>query len=429
MVADSKFYDLLGVSPDVGDTELKKAYKMKAMQHHPDKNPDDPQAAHEKFQEIQNAYQTLLDPDTRAAYDNYGPDFNERRGGGGGYGPSPEDIFASMFGGGGGGHHHGHGGGGGFRQNRSTGEDTRVAYEVSLEDLYNGKKVMMNLERQGICGHCDGTGGKKHAKPKQCVKCQGKGHITVNRMLSGMMMAQSRAVCPSCEGAGSKIRDVDQCKKCKGVKTVKEKKKTSFTIEKGMQDGERIVLKEHGDQFPGVTTGDVVFILRLVPHPTFTLSGTCDLMTTITLTLSESLTGFSRIVLTHLDGRGISLTVPRGQVVNHGQTLRIENEGMWQPGGEKLGRKGTLWVKCEVEKLSEDWAKSIDLDALEKLLPPKRKNVEPLPTTVDEVSFKPDDHPPKPRQQQNYDHGEYEDEEDDDEYYEGGGGQPECQQQ
>jgi DnaJ homolog subfamily A member 2 len=89
------------------------------------------------------------------------------------------------------------------------------------------------------------------------------------------------------------------------------------------------------------------------------------------LTLSESLTGFSRIVLTHLDGRGITLTVPRGKVVNHGDTLKISGEGMWQEGAR---RKGDLWVRCELEKIGEDWLKSVDLEVGLGLLPRRQQN-------------------------------------------------------
>lgn len=93
------------------------------------------------------------------------------------------------------------------------------------------------------------TGGKKGAKPHQCAKCSGAGEITVNRMLAGRMLAQSRAVCPVCEGEGTKIRDKDTCRKCSGQKVVSKKEKARWQVEKGMRDGDRIVLKEHGDEW------------------------------------------------------------------------------------------------------------------------------------------------------------------------------------
>ncbi|CED84780.1 -domain-containing protein [Phaffia rhodozyma] len=294
------------------------------------------------------------------------------------------------------------------------GKNTVIVYDVTLEDLYNGKTVTMNLERQGICGTCSGTGGKRGARSKTCVKCSGKGKIMVNRLLSGGLMAQSQALCPVCDGQGTKIRDVDQCRKCKGEKTTKEKKKTTWHIEKGMIDGQRVTLREHGDQYPGAPTGDVVFILKLQPHQTLKQSSEYDLLATVSVTLSEALTGFSRVVFHHLDGRGISVTVPPGRVINNGDSFKVEGEGM---PIERSERKGDLWLKFELEKIDEDWAKNVDLEALAKLLPSKRQNVVPKPEIIDDVTLKLDDNPPQPREPRPQQSHYYEEEEDQQDYY------------
>ncbi|KAF8339684.1 uncharacterized protein EI90DRAFT_2270038 [Cantharellus anzutake] len=376
-MSSTEYYDLLGVQPDATPDDIKRAYKKKAMKHHPDKNPGDPTAA-QTFQTLQHAYSVLSDSDSRAAYDRYGPEgLNGSHMGGAGV--NPEELFSHFFT-----FSMGGPGRGGFSGKR-RGEDSIIPYDVTLEDLYNGKTARFNLERNVLCTSCAGTGGKPKSKPSKCIKCDGRGTVPVTRVLPrGMGVAT--ATCPDCDGEGTRIKERDRCKKCKGKKTIKEKKAVDLVVEKGMAHNQKIVMKGAGDQQPGIETGDVVFVLRLTPHAMFSrLSPTSsDLHTNVSLTLSEGLLGFSRIILKHLDGRGIRMTRRPGEVVKGGETVVIKGEGM--PDRDGNG-KGDLFVTLEVEMPTKEWFESIDAKVLEALLPPKKEDLDPKPSVVDEAKW------------------------------------------
>ncbi|KAF8591087.1 DnaJ-domain-containing protein [Ramaria rubella] len=384
MVVDTTLYDLLGVSPKASEAEIKKAYRKKAMQHHPDKNPDDPAAA-QKFQEMASAYEILLDSDSRAAYDQLGMEGMSRGGGAGGGPTMDEDFLESLFGGGGVrfGFDFGMGSGNPRRRPR-RGEDSVIPYEVTLEDLYNGKGVKMTMEREIVCATCKGSGAKGHAKPKECAKCEGKGWTLINSQLGGGRMGLSRARCSECGGRGVKLREKDRCKKCKGAHTVKEKTRQEIFIEKGMPDRHRIILQGEGDQEPDVPPGDVIFVLQTQPHQSFERSGN-DLLTTVKITLSEALLGFSRILITHMDGRGVRVTSPPGKIIRPKDTIILRGEGM--PVYKQADEKGDLFVVLEVEMPTEQWLKSVDSEALATLLPPKKPEMVPSPAVIDEARF------------------------------------------
>lgn len=149
------------------------------------------------------------------------------------------------------------------------------------------------------------------------------------------------------------MREKDKCKKCKGVKVVNEKKVMEIFIEKGMRNGEKIPMKGEGDQQPGVEAGDVVLVLQQKPHALFERSG-ADLACKITITLVEALCGFSKILITHLDGRGIHVEQPAGKVIKPGQVMKITGEGM--PHYKRPIDKGDLYITFEVEFPKDNWA-------------------------------------------------------------------------
>ncbi|PCH42138.1 DnaJ-domain-containing protein [Wolfiporia cocos MD-104 SS10] len=410
MPVDTELYELLGVHPQASEDEIKKAYRKKAREHHPDKNPDDPTAG-QKFQEMAAAYEILSQAETREAYDRYGMD-GVSKGGPGGMpeGMSAEDVFAELF--------------GGMRfdfgpgaRRRTRGEDSIIPYDVTLEDLYNGKTVRMNMEKEIVCGVCKGSGAKGSAKPKPCVKCDGKGWTIVYSQLGPSRMGSSRTMCTDCEGHGEKLREKDQCKKCKGRKTVKEKTRREIYIERGMADRQKIVLAGAGDEEPGIPPGDVVFLLKTRKHDSFERSGN-NLLTTVHITLSEALLGFSRILVTHLDGRGVQVTSPPGKIIKPGDSIILRGEGM--PVHKNPDQKGNLYVMLEIDMPGEDWLRSVDKSTLERLLPPKRPEMDPLPEIVDEVPFEEGD-------MVDYGEGDEDDWEDEDE--DGYGAEPDCQHQ
>ncbi|RXK40833.1 hypothetical protein M231_01892 [Tremella mesenterica] len=360
MVADTAYYDLLEIHVTADEGEIKRAYKRKAMQHHPDKNPDDP-LAHETFQKIGQAYETLSDPNLRESYDKYGPDGPSSSSHGG----DMDDLFASMF-------------GASFtfdsagpsrRSKPSRGQDTNVRYEVSLEEVYKGKTVRMSLERDRLCGGCRGSGARPNAVPVKCGTCEGKGSIYVQRHLGPNLVGRMKEECTACQGEGKRVRDREKCKRCKGAKVVKEKKQVEFDIKPGTLDGERIALRGEGDEASEIPPGDVIFQIRHRPHPLFRPrpSGRPhDLSMTLPLSLSEALLGFSRVAFVHLDGRGIRLVSPRGQrVIRPSEELVIKGEGL--PMRYNDG-KGDLWIKFEIEMPGTSWVARQDPEVSYRLL-------------------------------------------------------------
>lgn len=415
MPVETALYDLLGVHPEASEDDIKKAYRKKAREHHPDKNPDDPLAG-QRFQEMAAAYEILSSAETREIYDQFGAD-GLSKGGPHGPGMNPEDVFSELFSQ----MNFGFDFGPGSRR-RTRGEDSVIPYDVSLEDLYNGKTVKLNMEKEVLCGVCKGTGAKGSAKPKKCVKCEGKGWTMVYSQIGPSRVGTSRAMCTDCEGHGEKLREKDQCKKCKGRKTVKEKTRQEIFIERGMTDRQKIVLAGAGDEEPGVPAGDVVFVLRTRKHDLFERAGN-DLLTTVHITLSEALLGFSRILLTHLDGRGIHVSSPPGKAVQPGGTIVLRGEGM--PVHKNSGHKGNLYVILEIDMPDEDWLRSVDRAALERLLPPKKLEMDPRPETIDEVPYEETD-------MADFGEGDerdWVDEEEEDEEDGAWGAQPECSHQ
>ncbi|CAE6437213.1 unnamed protein product [Rhizoctonia solani] len=384
MVVDLHYYEVLGVKPDASSIEIKRAYKKKALQSHP--NPDNPAAAQD-FQDISTAYETLIDDHKRAHYDSFGRD----KGGSGMFdddiGMDPDDLFAHLFGGmgmGPGMFDMGGMGPGSSRRHGGRSQDSIIPYEVTLEDLYNGKSVQMNMTRDVICLQCNGSGGKTKATPIKCTRCTGKGWVNVNQMLGRNQIGVSRSVCLDCDGEGTKIKEKDRCKKCKGKKIVSESKKIEFAIKKGMEDQTRITLSKQGDQVPGKETGDLIFVLNLQDHQSFNRHGH-SLMTIVRLTLSEALTGFNRVLFTHLDGRGIRVASDPNKITRNQNVIKITGEGM--PILDASG-KGDLYVTFVVDMPDDEWLKGLDqtaLEALAKLLPPKK--LDPPANVVTDVSF------------------------------------------
>lgn len=379
---DVELYELLGVDKTASANDIKKAYRKLALLHHPDKVAEDQrEEAEAKFKSVTQAYEILRDDEKRAMYDQHGmAAFDPSRGGGMGPEVDINDILSQMFGMGMGGPG-GPGMGGGPRRPR-RGPDEESKYSVTLEDLYKGKTVKFAADKQTICSSCTGTGGKKDVKPQTCDKCKGQGMVEAFRQIGPGMMTRESAICDRCSGSGNFFKEKDRCKKCKGNRTVKERKPLEIYIPRGSMQGERIVLEGEADQLPDQKPGDLVFILVEEPHDTFNRIGQ-DLSADLNITLEEALCGFSRVVLTHLDGRGIQITHPRGKILHPEQVLKVEGEGMPMKRGEE---KGDLYLSVKIEFPEDGWLKDDSQYAtLQKLLPgppPEIKAEE-----VDEVEY------------------------------------------
>jgi len=309
--------------------------------------------------------------------------FDGSRPGGGGTGAEVDldDILQQMFGMGGGGMPPGFGGAPGPKRPR-RGKDEEQQYQVSLEELYKGKTVKFASTKNVICSHCKGTGGKESAKPKDCSSCQGKGMKIGLRQVGPGLVTQERIVCDSCSGTGSVFKEKDRCRKCKGKRTTSEKKVLEIYIPRGAMQGDRIVLEGEADQVPDQTPGDIVFTLVEAEHEVFQRRGH-DLLAEIKITLAESLCGFSRVVVKHLDGRGIQIDHARGKVLKPQQILKVEGEGMPH---KKSDAKGDLYLVVNIEFPENGWMEDeASFASLQKLLPKPAPPIEA--TEVDDVEF------------------------------------------
>jgi DnaJ family protein A protein 2 len=348
MPRETKFYDALGVAPDADDGEIKRAYRKLAVQFHPDKNPD----GAERFKEISRAYEVLSDEQKRRTYDKYGEDGLDGAGGGG----NAEDIFAQFFGGGGPFGGFGGFGGRGGEPGERRGKDVGHAMPVTLEDLYNGKTRKLALNKTVLCADCGGSGSKVKGKSSTCQDCRGQGVKIIIRQIGPGMMQQMQTACPTCKGEGSNIKPEDRCAGCKGNKTVQEKKILEVNIEKGMKHGDKIPFAREGDQHPDIKIpGDVIIVLQEKKHDVFERKGK-DLLMKKKINLHQALCGFA-FPVTHLDGRILEIKSQPGQIISHGQTMSVNNEGMVE---RRTHIKGNLLIQFEIEmpsSLSEDQQK------------------------------------------------------------------------
>ncbi|KAK4937289.1 DnaJ-like protein xdj1 [Elasticomyces elasticus] len=380
-------YEILGVPKDAAQADIRKAYRKAALQNHPDKVPEDQRAdAEVRFKAVSQAYEILSDEEKRHLYDAHGmAAFNGSGGPGMGGEVHMEDIL-NMFGMGGGipgmG---GMGGGMGGRRKMRRSPDENQKYEVTLEDLYKGKTVKFSSTKNVICSKCSGTGGVEKAKPKECSSCKGQGVRQILSQVGPGMLTQRMVECGACEGTGEVWNPKDKCKKCKGKRTTEERKQLELYIPRGAKEGDQIKLEGEADQIPGAEeTGDIIFHLVEQPHEVFQRTGN-DLSAKLDITLAEALTGFHRVVLKHLDGRGIELNHPQvpGQILRPGEVLKVPGEGMPM---KRTDAKGDLYLVVEI-LFPEDGYFTDDaaVESLRKILPGPPPVIEAEET--DEVAF------------------------------------------
>jgi len=347
-MAEKDYYEVLGVSKEASQDDIKKAYRKAAMKHHPDKNPDDPKAE-EKFKEIGQAYEALGDEDKRAAYDRYGHAAFEGGGGGGGGGRGgfhdPMDIFSQVFGGGGGGGSMFDdlfgGGGGGRRGGRSSsgqkrGSDLRYDLEITLEEAAEGVEKELEIEKSASCSKCSGTGSKnKGGGAKICKTCGGRGAVARQ---AGIFIQQS--TCPECRGAGQVISD--PCVDCNGEGRRQEAERVSIRIPAGVDDGTRLRSTGKGDAgLRGGPAGDLYVFLHLKEHEVFQRESD-ELFCEIPLPFSTAALGGELEVPT-LTGRA-TIKVPAG--TQGGTIFRLRDRGMPSLSGRG---KGSLNIEVQVE--------------------------------------------------------------------------------
>jgi molecular chaperone DnaJ len=342
MAAQRDYYQVLGVAETATTDEIKKAFRRLAKQHHPDRNPNNPQAA-DRFKEINEAHDVLSDVDKRKKYDQLrrygafagpsgGPSARRGRGApsGGDFDMSDlgglGDIFSSIF---------GRRGGGAGREAEPEETETEVTIPFRIAAL--GGTVPITLVMAEVCPTCGGSGAAKGATVNTCPECKGRGTVSFGQ--GGFAVNRP---CPVCRGKGTVPSQA--CPTCKGAGEMRVEKRINVEIPAGVEEGARLRLKNQGPK----GRGDLIAQIHVAPDRFFRREG-LDLVGVVPINLAQALLG-SRIKVKTLDDKRVVLRIPPG--TQHGQKFRIPGHGI-----EKNGRHGDMYVETHVtlpEKLSAD---------------------------------------------------------------------------
>ncbi len=361
------YYEILGVSKTASAEEIKKAYRKKAIEYHPDKNPGD-KVSEEKFKESAEAYEVLSDQQKRQRYDQFGHAGLNGASGGGGYGGggmSMDDIFShfgDIFGG-----HFGFGGFGGGGSRGGTrvrrGSDLRVKVKLTLAEIATGVEKKIKVKKLVACQHCNSTGAAHGSESASCTTCHGTGRVTrVQNTILGQMQTQSE--CPTCHGEGKIIKD--KCAHCNGEGIVREEEVININIPAGVMEGMQLSMSGKGNAARrGGVNGDLLILVEEEAHPHL-IRDENDLIYNLLITVPMASLGGSIEVPT-VDGK-VKVNITPG--TQPGKVLRLRGKGL--PSVNRYGT-GDLLVNIGVyvpENLSKE-----EKTMMEKL--GKSPNVEP----------------------------------------------------
>lgn len=303
------YYEILGVDKSSSEKEIKKAYRKMAMEFHPDRNPDNPEAE-SKFKEAAEAYDVLSNPEKKAKYDQYG--HNTPFGGGGGFNMDMDDIlqhFGNIFG-----QQHGNPFGQ-RRQNR--GSDLRIKVSLSIDEILKGTKKKLKYKRQEKCTHCDGQGGTDVIN---CASCNGTGQkIFIQN--NGFTQMRHVSMCPDCGGSGKSIQN--KCKHCYGEGTKLKEEIVDVEIPAGVGDGMQLTLKNHGNFSRGGVAGDLHVIIEEIKEAYFQRDNN-NLIVEKRISIIDSILGSN-----------VSVKTPHGNIpiviepgTEHGKVIRVTGKGV-----------------------------------------------------------------------------------------------------
>lgn len=338
-MAKRDFYDVLGISNGASDDEIKKAYRQKAKELHPDRNSDKPDAE-SQFKEANEAYEILKDANKKAAYDRYGHAAFDGgmggapRGGGqagqGDFASAFSDVFEDLFGDFMGGQR------GGGRQRASRGSDLRYNLGISLEDAYSGLQKSITVPTSVACTNCSGSGAEGGAEPVTCPTCSGMGKV---RAQQGFFTVER--TCPTCSGIGQIIKN--PCRVCGGAGREQKEKKLSVNIPAGVETGTRIRLTGEGEAgLRGGPAGDLYIFIEVADHPLFQRDG-IDLFCRVPVSMVSAALG-GEIEVPTIDGGRSRVKVPDGS--QSGRQMRLRNKGMPALRG---GSSGDMYIELAIE--------------------------------------------------------------------------------
>ncbi len=336
------YYEVLGLSQNAGQEEVKKAYRRLAREYHPDANPGDKESEM-KFKEVKEAYDVLSDPNKRARYDRFGHEeeafqgFNGGPGGFGGFGDfasGVEDIFEAFFGG---------GFSSGGRRRSSTaprrGADLRYDLEITLEEVVYGKDTTITIPRSESCARCDGSGAKEGTSAETCNACGGSGQQQVVRNTSYGRFVSVRT-CENCRGEGRVIKD--KCPECRGQGQVRMEKNIEIKIPPGVDDGSKLRVAGEGEAGSrGGPPGDLYVFIHVQPHDFFQRHGN-HLVCEVPISFVDAALG-NEIEVPTINGK-TDLRIPEGTQPETEFTIK----GQGIPSLRGRG-KGDLIVKVKVE--------------------------------------------------------------------------------
>ncbi len=338
-MAKRDFYEILGVPRTASAEELKKAYRSKAKELHPDRNSDNP-AAEAQFKEVNEAYDTLKDAEKKAAYDRYGhAAFEGGRGAGGGGGAGQgdfasafsdvfEDLFGDFMG--------GRGGAGSGRSRAQRGSDLRYNLRVSLEDAFGGIQKTINVPASVSCEVCRGTGAEGGAEPVTCPTCSGMGKV---RAQQGFFTVER--TCPTCAGMGRIIKN--PCRACGGAGRTEKERALSVNIPAGVETGTRIRLAGEGEAgLRGGPAGDLYIFIEVKDHPIFQRDG-IHLFCRVPVSIITAALG-GEVEVPTIDGGKSRVKVPPGSQT--GKQMRLRAKGMPALRG---GGRGDMLIELAVE--------------------------------------------------------------------------------
>lgn len=344
-MAKRDYYDVLGTAKGASAEEIKKAYRKKAKELHPDRNSDNPDAE-AQFKEVNEAYDVLKDAEKKAAYDRFGhAAFEGGMGGGrpgGGYGGAGgqgdfasafsdvfEDLFGDFMGG-------GRGGPGGGRSRSQRGSDLRYNMRVTLEEAYRGTHKTINVPSSAACTACNGSGAEGGSEPQTCPTCSGLGKV---RAQNGFFTVER--TCPTCGGQGQVVKN--PCKVCHGAGRVEVDRQLQVNIPPGVETGTRIRHAGEGEAgLRGGPSGDLYIFIEVQPHAIFEREGT-DLHCRVPVSMATAALG-GEVEVPTIDGGRSRVKIPAGS--QSGRQMRLRGKGMPALRG---GGSGDMFIELAVE--------------------------------------------------------------------------------